>query len=312
MRLHPFKALRPAPQVAAAVASPPYDVVSRAEAAALARDNPLSFLHVVRSEIDLPEDTDPHDSRVYAKARENLDRLIREATLVREREPALYLYRLTMEGRAQVGVVGCVHVDDYERGVIKKHETTRPDKEDDRTRHMLALEGHPEPVLLAYRGSPTIARLEVEAMERPPVYDFTGVGGVRHTVWTWGDPMPYVEAFAGVPGAYVADGHHRSASAWRAARAERLPRRDPDEREWFPAVLFSAEQLRILPYNRVVADLGGRTPEEVVRKLGAVGRLAVTATPSPSRPGTFCIYIARRWYLLELVESSIDRTDPLR
>jgi uncharacterized protein (DUF1015 family) len=220
-----------------------------------------------------------------------------------------------MEGRAQTGVVGCVHVDDYERGVIKKHETTRPDKEDDRTRHMLALDGHPEPVLLAYRGSGTIARLETEAMGRPPVYDFTGVGGVRHTVWTLRNPMSYVDAFANVAVAYVADGHHRSASAWRAARAdagERSPRREHDEREWFPAVLFPAEQLRILPYNRVVRDLGGRTPGEVVGKLETVGRLSVSATPSPARPGSFCIYIERRWYLLEVVESSIDRRDPLR
>src|SRR5258705_287816 len=168
MRIPPFRALRPAPPVAAAVASPPYDVVSRAEAAALAKDNPLSFLHVVRSEIDVPDSIEPHDPRVYAKARENLDRLIRDATLVREREPALYLYRLTMEGRAQTGLVGCVHVGDYERGVIKKHETTRPDKEDDRTRHILALAGHPEPVLLAHRGSGTIPPLDTEAVERAP------------------------------------------------------------------------------------------------------------------------------------------------
>src|SRR5262245_17471419 len=182
MRLHPFRALRPAPAVAAAVASPPYDVVSRTEAAALAKGNPLSFLHVVRSEIDLPDDAESHDARVYLKARENLDRLVREGTLVREPGPALYLYRLTMDGRAQV--------DDYECGVIKKHETTRRDKEDDRVRHMLALGAHPAPVLLAHRASEAIARLGAETMSRPPVYDFTGVGDVRHTVWTLGDLTP--------------------------------------------------------------------------------------------------------------------------
>ena len=309
MRLHPFRALRPVPALAAEVASPPYDVVSRAEAAALAKDKPLSFLHVVRSEIDLPENVDAHDPRVYAKAREQLDRLVREAVLVREPEPALYLYRLTMDGRAQVGVAGCVHVDDYECGVIKKHETTRPDKEDDRTRHMLALEAHPEPVLLAYRASSEITRLAAAAMDRRPIYDFTGVGGVGHAVWTLADPSSYVEAFAHVPHAYVADGHHRSASASRAARSAR---REPDEREWFPAVLFPSEQLRILPYNRVITDLGGRTPGEVLSALETVGRLSVVATPSPPRPGSFCIYVGRRWYLLELAESSIDRRDPLR
>ena len=315
MRLHPFRALRPTSLVAAAVASPPYDVVSRTEAAALAKGNPLSFLHVVRSEIDLPDHVPPYDPRVYRMARENLDRLVRNGALVREREPALYLYRLTMEGHAQLGVVGCVHVDDYARDVIKKHETTRPDKEDDRVRHMLALDAHPEPVLLAYRGSETIARLEAEAVSRPPIYDFAGAGGMRHTVWTLEDLTPYVAAFDRLPGAYVADGHHRSASAWRAARAsatEGPARRARDEREWFPAVLFPAEQLRILPYNRVVADLGGQTPTDVVRKLEAVGRLSAATTPSPSRAGSFCIYVARRWHLLELAESTIDRRDVLR
>ena len=294
------------------MASPPYDVVSRAEAAALANGNPLNFFHVVRSEIDLPEDTDPHDPRVYAKARENLDRLVRQKALLRELRPTLYLYRMVMEGRAQVGVVGCVDVDEYERGVIKKHETTRPDKEDDRTRHMLALDAHPEPVLLAHRGSPTLSRLVTEATERPPLYDFTGVGGVRHTVWAPADPAPYVQAFDEVASAYVADGHHRSASAWRAAHKSAVQGVDHSAgggRWSFPAVLFPAAELRILPYNRVVVDLGGQTPVEVLRKLETIGRLSATAMRTPARPGSFCIYLAHRWYLLELAESSIDRTD---
>jgi uncharacterized protein (DUF1015 family) len=310
MRLRPFRAWRPVPTLAASVASPPYDVVSRAEARALAGDNALTFLRVVRSEIDLPEDVEPYDVRVYARARENLDRLIREGTFLREPEPALYLYRLAMEGRAQVGVVGCVHVDDYERGVIKKHETTRPDKEDDRTRHMLALEAHAEAVLLAYRGGGEIDRLAGEAMERQPIYDFVAADGVHHTLWTLPDPDRCVEAFHEVPGAYVADGHHRTASAWRAARRRRrgMPN---DEREWFPAALFPAEQLRILPYNRVVADLGGQTPDEVLSELAKVGRLGPTTDPTPPRPGSFCIYLDGRWRLLELPESSIQREDVL-
>src|SRR5262249_28893438 len=217
---------------------------------------------------------------------------------------------------AEVGVVGCVHVDDCERDVIKKHETTRPDKEDDRVRHMLALDAHPEPVLLAHRASEAMARLEAEAMSHPPLYDFPGIGGVRHTVWTLRDPTLYVDAFDRLPGAYIADGHHRSASAWRAARTrvtEGSAWRAHAERQWFPAVLFPAEQLRILPYNRVVTELAGQPPADVVRKLEAVGRLstAATATPSPPRPGSFCVYIARRWYLLELAESTIDRRDLL-
>jgi uncharacterized protein (DUF1015 family) len=292
------------------VASPPYDVVSRPEAAALVRDNPLSFLRVVRSEIDLPENGDPHDARVYARARENLASMIRQGTLLREPEPALYLYRLAMDGRSQVGVVGCLHVDDYERGAIKRHETTRPDKEDDRTRHILALGAHAEAVLLAYRGRREIDGLQTEAMERPPLYDFAADGGVRHTLWVVPDPALCVEMFDAVRSAYIADGHHRTAGAWRAARQAPSPS-VKDEREWFPAVLFAAEQLRILPYNRVIADLGGQAPAEVLAKLEQIGRLSVTAFPAPDRPGRFCLYLEGRWYRLELPGSSIDRDDPL-
>jgi uncharacterized protein (DUF1015 family) len=170
-------------------------------------------------------------------------------------------------------------------------------------------------VLLAYRASAEITRLAAAVMTRRPTYDFIGVGGVGHTMWTLADPSSYVEAFTHVPYAYVADGHHRSASAWRAARGDGTggsARPGHDERDWFPAVLFPAEQLEILPYNRVITDLGGQTPEEVVRALEAVGRLSLASTPSPPRAGSFCIYVARRWYLLELAESSIDRQDPLR
>lgn len=315
MRLHPFQALRPVPELAARVAAPPYDVVSRDEAAGLAKGNEQSFLHVVRSDIDLPDDIDDHDVRVYARARENLDRLIAEGVLLRDAQPCLYLYREVMDGRAQVGVVGCVSVEDYERGVIKKHETTRPDKEDDRTRHILALGAQAEPVLLAYRGRAELDRLVGVGMETPPLYDFTTADGVRHTVWPVADPAPYVDAFREVPGAYIADGHHRSASAWRAARqrrAENPGRRGDEECEWLLAVLVPAEQLRILSYNRVIADLGGQTSGELLERLEKIAGLSVTTNPVPPRPGSFCLYLERRWYRLELAELSIDRTDPLR
>ncbi|HKW95663.1 MAG TPA: DUF1015 domain-containing protein, partial [Methylomirabilota bacterium] len=221
MRLHPFRAIRPAPALAATIASPPYDVISRAEAAALARGNPLSFLHVCRSEIDLPDDVDAYDPRVYARARENLDALLAQGALTREPEPALFLYRQVMDGRAQVGVVGCVHLDDYEADVIRKHEKTRPDKEDDRTRHVLALDAQAEPVLLAYRGRSEIDRLVAATIAARPLYDFATADGVAHTVWRVDQAAPYRDAFAAVACAYVADGHHRSASAWRAARQRR-------------------------------------------------------------------------------------------
>ena len=183
MRLHPFRALRPRPEVADQVAAVPYDVVNRTEAAELARGNPRSFLHVGRSDIDLPEEVDAYDPRIYLRAREALDQFVLEGTLLRDEEPALYLYRQTMDGREQVGVVGCVHVDDYERDLIRKHEKTRPDKEDDRTRHVLALNANAEPVFLTYRPRPEIDALVTRETAAPPLYDFTAPDGVRHTVW---------------------------------------------------------------------------------------------------------------------------------
>jgi uncharacterized protein (DUF1015 family) len=315
MRLKPFRAIRPAPALAASIAAPPYDVVSRREAARLARDNPLSFLHVCRSEIDLPDEVDAYDPRVYARARENLDALLDRGALVRDDRPALFVYRQVMEGRAQVGVVGCVHVDDYEAGVIRKHEKTRPDKEDDRTRHVLALDAQAEPVLLMYRGRPEIDGLVVAATAEPPLYDLVMPDGVAHTVWRVADATPYVAAFAAVAAAYVADGHHRSASAWRAARQRRAedPRHRADaEYAWLLAVLFPAAQLRILAYNRLIIDLAGRTPAEVLDDLSGLGRLSPTTDPVPPRPGTFCFYLAGGWHRLELPEGSIDQSDPVR
>jgi len=312
MRLHPFRALRPAPDLAAQVASPPYDVVSREEAARLAAGNPLSFLHVCRSDIDLPQEVAPHDPRVYATARETLDRLVADGVLLREPAPSLYLYRQVMEGRAQVGVVGCVHVDDYGQDVIRKHEKTRPDKEDDRTRHVLTLDAHAEPVLLAHRGQARMHRLAEAGMQAPPLYDFTTPDGVRHTVWRLVDARAWVEAFGALAGAYVADGHHRSASAWRAARERRTANpqhRGDEEYNWFLAALFPAEQLRILPYNRVVRDLAGQTAQAVLERLGRLGRLSSTGDATPPRPGTFCVYLASRWHLLELPEAAIDPND---
>lgn len=314
MRLHPFDALRPPPELAATVAAVPYDVVNRAEAAELARDNPYSFLHVGRADIDLPDAIDPHDPRVYAKARESLDSLVARGVLIREGRPVLYLYRQIMSGRAQTGLVGCVHIDDYEHDVIRKHEKTRPDKEDDRTRHVLTLNAHAEPVFLTYR-----SRTEIEVLSEPvlgtaPLFDFTAADGVRHTVWQITEAEAWVEAFRDVPHVYVADGHHRSASAWRAGRERRAANpkhRGDEEYNWFLAVLFPADQLTILPYNRVVRDLAGSTATQVLHALRDVGRMAPADHPRPPRPGTFCVYLTDAWYRVEFDEASIDRRDPI-
>jgi uncharacterized protein (DUF1015 family) len=314
MQLRAFRALRPVPELAARVVSPPYDVVSRSEAAALAAGEPMSFLHVGRSDIDLPEDVDPHDPRVYERARRNLDGLAADGVLVRDTDPALFVYREVMGTRTQIGVVGCVSVADYERDVIRKHERTRPDKEDDRTRHILTLEAHAEPVLFAYRGSAEVDRLVAAAVKEPPLYDLTTADGVHHTVWKAPDAAALVDAFARVPCAYVADGHHRSAGARRAAaeRRGRDPHGADAEHEWFPAALCPADQLAILPYHRLVRDLGGLTAAEVLARLGRAGRLSPSAGAAPPRAGSFCIYLERRWHLLELAPDSVDRADPLR
>jgi uncharacterized protein (DUF1015 family) len=314
VRLHPFPAIRPAPELASQVAAVPYDVVDRDEAAELARDNPHSFLHVGRSDIDLPKGADPHDPQVYAGARAALERFMAEGTLIRDREPSLYLYRQIMEGRTQLGVVGCVHVDDYENDVIRKHEKTRPDKEDDRTRHVLTLNAHAEPVFLAYRGENRIDELTAGVLRTGPLYDFTAPDGVRHSVWRIPDNRALVHAFEAVPTAYVADGHHRSASAWRTGKERRAanPRhRGDEEYNWFLAVLFPAAQLTILPYNRVVRDLAGKAPADVLHDLAKVGRLSRTDDPRPSRPGSFCIYLEGVWHRLELDPASIDRSEPI-
>jgi uncharacterized protein (DUF1015 family) len=314
VRLHPFDAVRPSPELAPKVASVPYDVVNREEAAELAQGNPDSFLHVGRSDIDLPAGTDPHDSRIYAKAREALEGLLARRVLIRDGQRVLYLYRQIMSGRAQTGVVGCVHIDDYEHNVIRKHEKTRQDKEDDRTRHLLTLGAHAEPVFLTYRGRTEIDVLSEPVLATEPLYDFTAPDGVRHTVWRIADPQPWIEAFRAVPHAYVADGHHRSASAWRAGKELRAANRDhrgDEEYNWFLAALFPADQLTILPYNRVVRDLNRRSPAQVLHALRGVGRMSPADHPRPPRPGMFCVYLADAWYRVEFDEESIDRRDPI-
>jgi uncharacterized protein (DUF1015 family) len=314
MRLNPFRALRPVPALAEQVAAVPYDVVSRSEATELARGNRHSFLHVGRSDIDLPAGTDPYDARVYTLAREALDRFAAEGVLLRDDRASLYLYRQIMDGRSQVGVVGCVHVDDYERDVIRKHEKTRQDKEDDRTRHVLTLNANAEPVFLTYADRPEIDALVAPVVATAPLYDFTAPDGVRHTVWQVADPAPLVRAFGGVPHSYVADGHHRSASAWRAGKERRgkNPAHQGDEEyNWFLAVLFPASQLRIMAYNRVVRDLNGKTPDEFLAALGRVGQVTPTTDPVPPRAGVCCIYLDRRWHRLAFDERTIDRADPI-
>jgi uncharacterized protein (DUF1015 family) len=314
MRLHAFRALRPPPAIVAEVAAVPYDVVNRDEAAQLAAGNPRSFLHVGRPDIDLPPDTDPYDARVYAQGRAALEAFLADGTLVRDDQPALYLYRLVMDGRQQVGIVGCVHVDDYERDLIRKHEKTRKDKEDDRTRHVLTLNAHAEPVFLAYRPVEAVDGLVAQAIQATPLYDFTAPDGVRHSLWKVAPAESLVRAFAAVPLAYVADGHHRSASAWRGGKERRAANpahTGEEEYNWFLAVLFPSDQLRILPYNRLVKDLNGLTPEEFRSRLAALGRVEPTSDPVPPVAGSFGVYLPGGWLRVTIDPATIEGRDPI-
>ncbi len=316
IRLKPFRAWRPDPAIAARVASPPYDVVNRDEAATLVHGNPFSFLHVGRADIDLGPEVDPYDDRVYAKARDNLRAFMLDGTLIQDRDPSLYLYELTMDNRTQVGIVGCVHVEDYEQNVIKKHERTRRDKEDDRTKHVLVLNANAEPVFLTYVGQPFIGRANLAEMRAKPIYDFTcSTDGVRHRVWVVKNSEPYLDAFRRVDCAYVADGHHRSASAWRAGQERRAanPKHSGlEEYNWFLAVLFPTKDLHIMAYNRVVRDLNGLAVNDVLEQIGMLGTLTKTESAAPDQPWTIGIYLAGRWYRLEFDPITINAHDPIK
>jgi len=313
--VRPLPALRPRPEHAARVAAVPYDVVDTAQARELAAGEPLSFLHVTRPEIDLPEGTDPHAPEVYRQGAAALAAMVEDGVLVRDDQPCLYVYRLTAGDHVQTGVMGRCAVDEYDADRIKRHERTRPDKEDDRTRHLLALGCHPEPVFLTYRPEDEIdRRVDGVVGAAEPLYDFVATDGVGHTVWR----VPYGggidEAFDEVGALYVADGHHRSASASRAraARAQDDPSDDGSAAyNFFLAVVFPADQVRILPYNRVVRDLGGLSPAELLARLGEIVEIGEGAGPEPASRGGFSMYLDGRWYGLTAPRRWVEADDPV-
>ncbi|MCX6991642.1 MAG: DUF1015 family protein [Kiritimatiellaeota bacterium] len=305
MRINPFPAWRPVESAAPQVASVPYDVVDRAEAAALARNQPLSFLHVTRSEIDLPEATPPYADAVYAKALLNFSALKQNGTLIQDREPSLYIYRQVREGHAQQGIVAACHADDYATDRIKKHEKTRQDKEDDRCRHILELRAHTGLVFLTYRSESSVDALVQVTEAQTPLYDFTATDGIRHTVWRVSNSSKLAKAFERVPCVYIADGHHRAAAAMRVA--ERMRAANPrhtgqEDYNWFPAVLFPASQLKILPYNRCVRDLNGLTEAAFLETVRRQFQLVANACPVPTGttipPGKThaAMFLGGRWY----------------
>ncbi|MFO0590125.1 MAG: DUF1015 family protein [Polyangiaceae bacterium] len=312
--VEPFQAYRPPQADAERVASPPYDVINTAEARDLARGNPKSFLHVSRPEIDLPEGVDEHADEVYAQGTKNLTALIAEGALVQDPEPHLYLYAQKMGDHRQIGVVGCASVAEYEADTIKKHEKTRADKEDDRTRHIEELGAHDEPVFLTYRADREIDAIVTEATKAPPIYDFTTSDGIHHTLWVPGRAVTaaLAERFTSVPTLYVADGHHRSAAA---ARVHKKLRGDGGQHHAFLAVIFPHDQMKILPYNRVVRDLKGRSAEELLSALRE--RMDVTpaengAAATPKAPKEFGVYLGGKWYVARVREGSFDAKDPVK
>lgn len=293
--VRPFRALRPTPEAASRVASVPYDVCNTQEARALAEGNADSFLHVIRAEIEFGDDADSHSAEVYERGRDNLAALQARGALVREETPCLYLYRQIMDGHAQTGLVGAFSVEEYDTGAIVKHEHTRPDKEADRTTHVETLSAQTGPVFLTYRTSEVVDGLVAAIQAADPFFDFTSPDGVQHTVWRVTEPAPFVEAFGALHPLYIADGHHRSASASNVRRnrkaAGTLGADDPSHQ--FLAVAFPSDQVQILAYNRLIHDLGGRTPEGFLEALAGVGTVEAIDAPDAT---AVCVYAAGGWH----------------
>ena len=303
-KIMPFHGLLPTPEKAPEVAAVPYDVVNSEEAAELAAGNPLSFLHVSRPEIDMEPGIDLHDDSVYAKAAENFQKLCKEAPLKLDNGEHLYIYRLIMNGHTQTGILGAASADDYCNNIIKKHEKTRQDKEDDRTRHVMTLRSHTGPAFLTYTDSNEIDALVNDLCQGKPDFDFTAVDGIQHTLWRVDEENSnkLSAMFAKIPYLYIADGHHRSAAAARtqAECSPKNPNHTGDEDyNYFLAVTFPASQLKILPYNRAVKNLNGLTAEELKNKISEKFTIEATDNPSPQKSGEFCMYLEGKWYLVK-------------
>lgn len=299
LRIRSFQGLRPVENLVEKVACVPYDVVDTKEAAALAEGNPLSLLHVDRAEIDLPPETDIYSDAVYAKARENFLKLQADGVLIREPEACVYLYQQRMGEHTQTGFVCVSHIEDYENDLIKKHEKTRPDKEDDRTRLIDTISANTGPVFLTYRDDAAIDALVAKHLDEAALYDFTAPDGIRHKLWRIAGGEDLVAAFRKLPFSYVADGHHRTASAARVGRERREanPNHTGDENyNWFLTVLFPGGQLKILAYNRAVHDLNGRSPEAFLDLVKQRFEVTENADPTPDQPGKVSMCLGGKWY----------------
>ncbi len=314
----PFCAVRPSAEAASQVAALPYDVYNRKEACEAVKGNPLSFLNIDRAETQFGEDVDMYADCVYEKAKELLEKRMADGTFIRDEIPCYYIYQQTMNGRSQTGLVACSSIDDYLNHVVKKHENTREEKEQDRIRHVDTTDAHTGPIFLAYRAKEELNRIIHRITTGHPLYDFVSEDNVEHRVWKIAAPGPIKEieeAFLDVEATYIADGHHRAASAVKVGlmRREENPGYTGEEAfNYFLSVLFPDEQLMIMPYNRVVADLNGMSSEEFLEKISRcfVVKEEGMIPYSPDKKGKFGMYLNRKWYSLEAKEE-LGTDDPV-
>jgi uncharacterized protein (DUF1015 family) len=316
--IRPFAGLRPAPSRESEIAAPPYDVLSTDEARVRAKGKPWSFLHISKPEIDLPVGTDPYAAEVYAKAAENLNKMLAEGVLVRDAVPCYYVYRLIMGSHSQTGLVATASVADYNTNRIRKHEFTRPDKEDDRVRQIDALNAQTGPVLLAYPQSPQVDAILSKAASGAPDADVTAEDGIRHTIWVIRDAAVLSQltaAFDAMHALYIADGHHRSAAASRVAAARRTanPAHHGNESyNYFLSVIFPHHQMKIMDYNRVITDLNGMDATTFLKRVGENFSVQPSSTPvKPAKPGEFGLYLPGQWYRLQIRADLIPDNDPV-
>ena len=309
-RLKTFRGLRPPREFVQQVAAPPFDVVDSEEARAYAQGNPHSFFHISRPEIDLPPGTDEHSDAVYARGKENLERFLAKGWLKRDAGRTFYVYRQRMGAHVQTGLVAGASVNEYDVGRIKKHELTRADKEDDRTRHIEALGGNDEPVFLTYRAVPEIDALMARATQAAPEYDFVTEDGIAHTFWILRGELneQLAQAFEKVPCLYIADGHHRSAAAARVRKQYQRAFKGKGEHDWFLSVVFPHDQMQILAYNRVVKDLNGLSPQALRERLGGAFDVAAAEQKTPGRLHDFGMYLDKRWYRLTAKPGTYEET----
>lgn len=309
MKIHPFRAHRPQPNVVQSIACVPYDVIDTPEARALAKGNEHSFLHVIRPEIDLSTETDIYSEEVYAKGRKNLLDLLGSDKMVQDEKPAIYIYRLIMDGHSQTGIFTCVSVEEYDNDLILKHEFTRPDKEDDRTKHILIQKAHAEPVMLAFNHDSTIESLIKNVTSSPALYDFVASDGIQHILWKADEVDQWVDAFTNVHRFYVADGHHRCKAASRVSSELK----DNKEAKFFPAALFSSDQMHIMAYNRVIYKANAAQLEQVFKDFEVVANDEV----APTNHGEVCVYAQGSWRTIRLKPAggganAVERLDAYR